>query len=290
MLPGCAGWPGWVGRRWPALPPPSSSSCSGVGGPAAGGSCRATGSGHAAAAAAAAAPRPRPRHGVRAVAAVGEGGRGPPGPPVPPVPVCRDAPAAPVADLGAGRPAPSTGRLRVPIEEHVICTSRRRGPGKTGALAEIIARYPGPVVVTTTRGDLYALTAAARAARGPVHVCNPQRLAGVPSTMRWDLLGGCADPATAIRRAVPLSAVAAFKGEGEDFWAAAIELWLQTLLHVAALRRATMDLVHYWALSRPRGVPACAARRGRGSRAVGHADPRPDDVQRRPRPPTPSGT
>ena len=73
---------------------------------------------------------------------------------------------------------------------------------------------------------------------------------GVASTMRWDLLGGCEDPATAIRRAVPLSAVASYKGEGEDFWAAAIELWLQTLLHVAALRRGSMDLVHYWALSR----------------------------------------
>ena len=79
---------------------------------------------------------------------------------------------------------------------------------------------------------------------------NPQRLAAAPSTMRWDVLSGCADPATAIRRAQPLSAMAAFKGEGEDFWAAATELWLQTLLHVAALRRATMDLVHYWALSR----------------------------------------
>ena len=83
-----------------------------------------------------------------------------------------------------------------------------------------------------------------------MHVWNPQRLAAVASTMRWDLLGGCEDPATAIRRAVPLSAVASYKGEGEDFWAAAIELWLQTLLHVAALRRGTMDLVHYWALSR----------------------------------------
>jgi ABC-type nickel/cobalt efflux system permease component RcnA len=28
----------------------------------------------------------------------------------------------------------------------------------------------------------------------------------------------------------------------------------------------------------PRGVPACPARRGRGSRAVGHTDPRPDDL------------
>ena len=139
--------------------------------------------------------------------------------------------------------------LRVPTEEHVIFIAPPR-KGKSGALAEIIECYPGPVVVTTTRGDLHALTAASRAAGGPVHVWNPQRLAGVASTMRWDLLGGCEDPATAIRRAVPLSAVASYKGEGEDFWAAAIELWLQTLLHVAALRRGSMDLVHYWALSR----------------------------------------
>jgi len=139
--------------------------------------------------------------------------------------------------------------LRIPVEEHVIFVSPPR-KGKSGALAEIIERYPGPVVVTTTRGDLHKLTAQSRVSRGPVHVWNPQRLADVPSTMRWDLLAGCQDPATAIRRAVPLSAVASYKGEGEDFWSAAIELWLQTLLHVAALRRGSMDLVHYWALSR----------------------------------------
>jgi type IV secretion system protein VirD4 len=133
--------------------------------------------------------------------------------------------------------------LRVPVEEHVLYIAPPRA-GKTGALAEIIARHPGPAVVTSTRGDLYELTAAARSSRGPVYVFNPQRLAAVASTMRWDVLGGCADPATAIRRAQPLSALAAFKGEGEDFWAAATELWLQTLLHIAALRRASMDLVH----------------------------------------------
>ncbi len=99
--------------------------------------------------------------------------------------------------------------LRVPVEEHVIYLGLPRS-GKTGTLAGIIADYPGPVVVTTTRGDLYALTAGARAARGPIHVLNPQQLAAVPSTMRWDVLAGCEDPATAIRRAQPLSAIAAF--------------------------------------------------------------------------------
>ena len=139
--------------------------------------------------------------------------------------------------------------LRVPVEEHVIYIAPPR-TGKSGALAEIIANYPGPVVATTTRGDLHALTAAARADRGPVHVFNPQQLADVASTMRWDVLAGCEDPATAIRRAQPLSAIGAFKGEGEEFWAAATAMWLQTLLHVAALRRGTMDLVHYWALQK----------------------------------------
>jgi type IV secretion system protein VirD4 len=138
---------------------------------------------------------------------------------------------------------------RVPVEEHVIYIAPPRS-GKSGTLADVIAGYPGPVVATTTRGDLYELTVAARAARGPVYVFNPQQLADVPSTMRWDMLAGCDDPATAIRRAQPLAGIAAFKGDGEDFWAAATALWLQTLLHVAALRAGTMDLVHYWALQR----------------------------------------
>lgn len=138
---------------------------------------------------------------------------------------------------------------RVPVEEHVIYVAPPRA-GKTGALADVIAHHPGAVVATTTRGDLHALTAQMRAARGPVYVFNPQQLADVPSTMRWDMLAGCEDPATAIRRAQPLASIAAFKGEGEEFWASATSLWLQTLLHVAALRGGTMDLVHYWALQR----------------------------------------
>ncbi len=138
---------------------------------------------------------------------------------------------------------------RMPVEEHVIYIAPPRA-GKTGALADVIAHHPGAVVATTTRGDLHALTAQIRAARGPVYVFNPQQLADVPSNMRWDMLAGCEDPATAIRRAQPLSAIAAFKGESEDFWASAAALWLQTLLHVAASQGGTMDTVHYWAVQR----------------------------------------
>ena len=92
------------------------------------------------------------------------------------------------ASVLVGRAQDGRG-LRVPAEEHVIFIAPPR-TGKSGALAEIIEQYPGPVVVTATRGDLHTLTARSRAAGGPVHVRNPQRLAEVASTMRWDLPAG----------------------------------------------------------------------------------------------------
>ena len=91
-------------------------------------------------------------------------------------------------------------RLRVPLEEHLLVMAPPR-TYKTAFLADVILRYPGPVIATTTKADIYALTAAVRAGLGPVHVFNPQHIGGVPSTFRWSPVDGCQDPATAIRRA-----------------------------------------------------------------------------------------
>ena len=197
----------------------------------------------------------------------GQAGRGPPGPAGPAVPVRRERLLRPSqTSVLVGRAHYGRG-LRVPAEEHVIFIAPPR-KGKSGALAEIIERYPGPVVVTThPRGPARADRGGPGPRAGRCTCGTRSGWPAVPSTMRWDLLGGCEDPATAIRRAVPLSAVASYKGEGEDFWAAAIELWLQTLLHVAALRRGSMDLVHYWALSRSPecSCARCPARAGKPS-------------------------
>ncbi len=54
--------------------------------------------------------------------------------------------------------------LRLPLDEHAVTFSPPRG-GKTGWLARIILRYPGPVISTTTKHDVYELTAAVRAER-----------------------------------------------------------------------------------------------------------------------------
>ena len=90
--------------------------------------------------------------------------------------------------------------LRVPLEEHVLIQAPPR-TGKTGLLAGVILHYPGPVMSTTTKHDVYELTSGIRQRLGPVHVFNPQQIGNVASTFRWSPLQGCENPSTAIRRA-----------------------------------------------------------------------------------------
>ena len=110
--------------------------------------------------------------------------------------------------------------LRVPLEEHLLVMAPPR-TYKTAFLADVILRYPGPVIATTTKADIHALTAAVRAQLGPVHVFNPQYIGGVPSTFRWSPVEGCQDPATAIRRADAFAFAVSQKGvEDGTFWSA----------------------------------------------------------------------
>ena len=132
--------------------------------------------------------------------------------------------------------------LRLPLDEHVAIFSPPRG-GKTGWLARVILHYPGPVLSTTTKHDVFALTTGIRAERGPVHVFNPQGVGGVPSTFRWNPLDGCQDPAVAIRRADAFANSVSQKGvEDASFWAAKASDYLRGYFHAAAL--AGLDLRH----------------------------------------------
>ena len=109
--------------------------------------------------------------------------------------------------------------------------------GKSGLLADRILSHRGPLLATTTRGDLYQITAAARAVQGPVEVFNPQGVAGIASTFAWDLLEPCRDVVMAHRVAGWLTGGSAareshgnlewFEGAGQTalsalLWAAAV--------------------------------------------------------------------
>jgi type IV secretory pathway TraG/TraD family ATPase VirD4 len=132
--------------------------------------------------------------------------------------------------------------LRLPLDEHAVIYSPPRG-GKTGWLARVILRYPGPVLSTTTKHDVFELTSGIRARRGPVHVFNPQQVGGVASTFRWNPLEGCQDPATAIRRADAFAHSVSQKGvEDATFWASKASDYLRAYFYAGAV--AGLDLRH----------------------------------------------
>ncbi len=136
--------------------------------------------------------------------------------------------------------------LRLPLEEHAIVQSPPRG-GKTGWLADVILRYPGPVISTTTKHDVFELTSGIRSLRGAVHVFNPQNIGGVPSTFRWNPLDGCEDPATAIRRADAFAFSVSQTGvEDASFWSAKASDYLRGYFHAAALAGLDMRHVAQW--------------------------------------------
>ena len=56
--------------------------------------------------------------------------------------------------------------------------------GKSGALADWILDWPGAVIATSTRADLFTNTAGARWRRGVVHVFNPFGIGRVPVHLR----------------------------------------------------------------------------------------------------------
>ena len=123
----------------------------------------------------------------------------------------------------------------------------------------MILRYPGPVLSTTTKHDVFELTSGIRARRGPVHVFNPQLVGGVPSTFRWNPLEGCQDPATAIRRADAFAHSVSQKGvEDATFWASKASDYLRAYFYAAAPKDWTCG-------TSPGGSPAPPAPRPRTS-------------------------
>jgi type IV secretory pathway TraG/TraD family ATPase VirD4 len=145
--------------------------------------------------------------------------------------------------------------LRVPVEEHVLIMAPPR-TGKSGLLASVIMHYPGPVLSTTTKADVYRLTSGLRSRVGPIHVFNPQGIGGVASTFRWNPLDGCADQAVAIRRADGFAKAVSMGGvEDANFWSSKASDYLRAFFHAAALINADMHVVARWVGGSDADVP-----------------------------------
>ena len=118
--------------------------------------------------------------------------------------------------------------------------------GKSGALADWITDWPGAVIATSTRADLFTNTAGTRYHRGPVHVFNPFAVGRVPSTFGWDVVAGCEDPAEAFTRADSLIGPRVGGNGDMAFWQDKAAIALSALLHAAALTRGA-TILDIWA-------------------------------------------
>ncbi len=79
-------------------------------------------------------------------------------------------------------------------------------------------------------------------------VFNPQGIGSIPSTVRWNPLDGCTEPATAIRRADGFAqAVSTADAEGGAFWSGKASDALRALFTAATHAASDIRLVNRWA-------------------------------------------
>ncbi|MGH3525762.1 MAG: type IV secretory system conjugative DNA transfer family protein [Pseudonocardiaceae bacterium] len=137
-------------------------------------------------------------------------------------------------------------RVWVPIEE-VLCLFGRPRRGKTGQLIHWVIDWAGPLLVTSTKVDIYHLTHGMRARRGPVRCFNPKVLGKLPNTVAFDPLTDCQDAERADERATDLisGGVGASDGDAKR-WDDQAQRVLTGFLHAAALGGHTMTDVLRW--------------------------------------------
>jgi type IV secretion system protein VirD4 len=131
-------------------------------------------------------------------------------------------------------------------EEQTVILSLPR-VGKTGLLADRVIEHPGPALVAESRSDMYSLTAGHRHRRGPIEVFNPRGVSGIPSTFRWNITAGCADPTEALLRADGLIGDVA-TGDMQ-WWSEKSAAALAAAMHAADLIGGDMRDVWAWSNS-----------------------------------------
>ena len=139
-------------------------------------------------------------------------------------------------------------RMYARMEDQCLILAPQR-TGKSGVIADRLLDHPGPAITTSTRPDLYRLTAGARSRRGPVDVWNPQRVGGLPSTFAWSILEPCRDLVMARRIAGWLTgAITGQGGHGNIEWFEKKgDVALACLLWAAATGGYTVTDVFNWA-------------------------------------------
>ncbi|WP_225854388.1 type IV secretory system conjugative DNA transfer family protein [Micromonospora sp. ALFpr18c] len=142
----------------------------------------------------------------------------------------------------------------------------------SGLIIPALLTWDGPVVATSTRGDL--LRAAGNWRRslaaphgGSVYVYDPFGSEPGVVSLHWSPLAGCTDPSVAYRRA---SAMVAVVGRGitdGEHWRAGASAILRAVFHAAAITGGSMVDVRRWLASQEVREPARMLREANTSAA-----------------------
>lgn len=125
--------------------------------------------------------------------------------------------------------------------------------GKTLFLAVgMVVDAPGPVITTSTKVDLFMLTALMRSGdlktAKPVLVFDLQDMTNWPGQVRWSPVDGCEDPDEALARGKAWAGAQPMNGvKGGDWFNSKASAILGRYLHAAALDGKTMLDVLRWA-------------------------------------------
>ncbi len=123
------------------------------------------------------------------------------------------------------------------------------GEGKTfRALVPVLRKHPGPAIATSTKADLYELSAVARRRRGPVFALDPDLLAPAAEPARWSPVTGCEQSEVAERRAAALVAATGDDRDAQNgaFFRDSARDLLKAYLHAAALEGLDIRAVLDW--------------------------------------------
>uniref|UniRef100_UPI001EF649C2 type IV secretory system conjugative DNA transfer family protein n=1 Tax=Frankia sp. Cj3 TaxID=2880976 RepID=UPI001EF649C2 len=147
----------------------------------------------------------------------------------------------PIGDLTPG------GTPLYGSDEDVAIAVMAPRAGKTTALAvPVILDAPGAVVATANKADLWATTAALRAANGTVWVFDPQQIAYAPPIWWWNPLAAVRGVEDADRLASHFLQEIRGGQASRDFWAAAAGDLLASLLLAAATNDRSLIDVYEW--------------------------------------------
>ena len=123
------------------------------------------------------------------------------------------------------------------------------GEGKTfRALVPVLRQHPGPAIATSTKADLYELSAVARKRQGPVFALDPDLLAPAAEPARWSPISGCEQSEVAERRAAALVAATGDDSDAQNgaFFRDSARDLLKAYLHAAALEGLDIRAVLDW--------------------------------------------